>query len=137
MTTLHVLLVEDNLDNRIIYNTALTHAGYRVVEAEDGPAALASVQDNRPGLILMDVAIPMIDGWEVTRRLKADAKTADIPIIALTAHALESDRARAQEVGCDGYIAKPALPADVIAAVRQWLGEPLGAAEAGSTVPPA
>jgi CheY-like chemotaxis protein len=125
MTTPHVLLVEDNLDNRIIYSTALTHAGYTVVEAEDGPAAIASVQHNPPGLILMDVAIPMIDGWEVTRRLKADSATNQIPIVALTAHALESDRLKAQEVGCDGYIAKPALPADVIAAVKQWLGAPV------------
>ena len=85
----------------------------------------------------MDVSIPTIDGWEVTRRLKADPATREIPIIALTAHALESDRVRAQDVGCDGYIAKPALPADVIAAVRKWLGAPVGASEAGSALPAA
>jgi len=85
------------------------------------------VHQERPGVILMDVSIPKIDGWETTRRLKGDPDTADIPIIALTAHALASDRAKAKEVGCDEYIAKPALPGVVLEAVRARLGNPIAA----------
>jgi len=121
-----VLLVEDNEDNLIIYSTILRFGGYRVVEAHDGRAALAVARSANPDLILMDVSIPYIDGLEVTRRLKADPATRHIPIIALTAHALTSDRERALEAGCDGYISKPAEPRFVLDAVH---GE-LGAAEA-------
>ena len=117
-----VLLVEDNEDNLRIYSTILTHSGYRVVEATDGEAALEAARREMPGLILMDISIPKIDGWEVTRRLKADPETASIPIIALTAHALASDQAMAQEVGCDGYIAKPAEPRVVLEEVRRRVG---------------
>ena len=88
MSDLTVLLVEDNEDNLAIYTAILTHSGYSVIVATDGEAALAAVRERRPGLILMDVSIPKIDGWEVTRRLKADPATAEIPIVALTAHAL-------------------------------------------------
>ena len=76
----------------------------------------------QPGIILMDVSIPLIDGWEATRRLKADPKTATIPIIALTAHALASDQQKAVDAGCDGYIAKPAEPRVVLAAVQERIG---------------
>jgi two-component system, cell cycle response regulator DivK len=119
-----VLLVEDNEDNLLIYSTILRHSGYEVLEARDGPAGIESAQRDRPALILMDVSIPLIDGWEATRRLKADPATKDIPIIALTAHALATDQQKAVEAGCDGYIAKPAEPRVVLAAVRQRLGEP-------------
>lgn len=122
-----VLLVEDNEDNLRIYSTILTHSGYEVIEAVDGEAALEAVRQRRPGLILMDISIPKIDGWELTRRLKADPETAEIPIVALTAHALAADRAMAIEVGCDGYIPKPAEPREVLAEVRRRLGEPVGA----------
>jgi len=90
-----VLLVEDNDDNLRIYSTILTYAGYRVLEATDGEAGLSSASTDQPDLILMDVSIPKIDGWEVTRMLKADPATSTIPVIALTAHALASDRERA------------------------------------------
>jgi CheY-like chemotaxis protein len=120
-----VLLVEDNEDNLRIYSTILSHSGYRVVEATDGEAALAAVAAEAPAIILMDISIPKIDGWEVTRRLKADPATAGIPIIALTAHALASDQAMAREVGCDGYIAKPAEPRAVLDEVRRRVGEPV------------
>ncbi|HYD52887.1 MAG TPA: response regulator [Gemmatimonadaceae bacterium] len=119
-----VLLVEDNEDNLTIYATILTHAGYRVIEAKDGEAALAAAREHGPGVILMDVSIPKIDGWEATRRLKADPRTAAIPIVALTAHALESDRVMALQVGCDGYIPKPAEPRLVLDEVRRWVGSP-------------
>jgi CheY-like chemotaxis protein len=117
-----ILLVEDNDDNRRIYVAILAHAGYRVLEATDGEAGIAIAQRERPGLILMDVSIPKIDGWEATRRLKADPSTSSIPIIALTAHALASDREKAMEVGCDGYIPTPAEPRLVLAEVQRRVG---------------
>ncbi|HEY4133315.1 MAG TPA: response regulator [Gemmatimonadaceae bacterium] len=119
-----VLLVEDNEDNLLIYSTILRHSGYAVVEARDGQAGIDAAKKEHPGLILMDVSIPVIDGLEATRRLKADASTKDIPIIALTAHALASDQQKAIEAGCDSYIAKPAEPRAVVAAVREYLGDP-------------
>jgi len=125
MSDLTVLLVEDNEDNVAIYSAILKHSGYAVIVAVDGEAALDAAREQHPGLILMDVSIPKIDGWEVTRRLKADPATADIPIVALTAHALASDRKMAESVGCDGYIPKPADPVDVLAEVRRRLGEPV------------
>ena len=102
-----VLLVEDNDDNLRIYSTILTYSGYSVIEATDGEAAIAAAREHHPGLILMDVSIPKIDGWEATRRLKADAATRHIPVIALTAHAMSSDRVKALEAGCDDYDTKP------------------------------
>ena len=120
-----VLLVEDNVDNRIIYSTILTFNGYEVLEAEDGEAAIEAAREHLPGLILMDVSIPKIDGWEATRRIKADPLTAMIPIVALTAHALAADQEKAREVGCDGYIAKPAEPRVVLEEVRRRVGEPV------------
>lgn len=118
-----VLLVEDNEDNLVIYTTILRFGGYRVVQARDGRAALDAARTVAPDLILMDVSIPYVDGLEVTRRLKSDPATRPIPIIALTAHALPSDRDRAFEAGCDGYISKPAEPRAILAAVRRKLGE--------------
>jgi CheY-like chemotaxis protein len=123
-TTPTILLVEDNEDNRRIYVTILAHAGYRVLEAIDGEEALTMARAEMPDLILMDVSIPKVDGWEVTRRLKADTATRVIPIVALTAHALASDRAKAMEVGCDGYIPKPAEPRVVLAEVERRVGPP-------------
>lgn len=119
-----VLLVEDNEDNLVIYSTILRHAGFEVIEARDGQAGIDTAKERHPALILMDVSIPIVDGWEATRRLKADPATADIPIIALTAHALASDQRKAVEAGCDGYIAKPAEPRVVAATVKRHLGEP-------------
>ena len=116
-----ILLVEDNEDNLHIYSTILNYAGYRVVEATDGEAGLASARSNLPDLVLMDVSLPKMDGYEATRQLKADPATAHIPIIALTAHALPADRERALQAGCDGYIAKPAEPRVVLAEVQRTL----------------
>ena len=116
-----VLLVEDNEDNLIIYSTILRHAGLEVVEARDGEAGIAMAIAHHPAVILMDVSIPLIDGWEATRRLKANPETADIPIIALTAHALATDREKAIEAGCDGYIPKPAEPRAVLTAVQRYI----------------
>lgn len=117
-----VLLVEDNEDNRIIYSTILRHFGFRVSEAHNGEEGIAKARTEKPDLILMDVSIPIIDGWEAALVLKHDAGTRDIPIIALTAHALASDREKAMEVGCDGYLAKPCEPHAVVAEVQKFLG---------------
>lgn len=116
-----LLLVEDNEDNRIIYSTVLRHLGYRVVEAHDGVEAIRLAREASPDLILMDISIPEIDGWEATRILREDPKTARIPIIALTAHALSDDRERAEEIGFTSYMAKPVEPRAVAAEVRRLL----------------
>jgi two-component system cell cycle response regulator DivK len=121
MTPATVLLVEDNLHNRRIFQGVLAHAGFLVLEAEDGQRALEVVAATPPDLILMDLSIPIIDGWECTRRLKADAATRAIPIIALTAHAMRGDEARALEAGCDGYLSKPISPKKVVEEVRRIL----------------
>ena len=94
-----VLLVEDNEDNRIVYSTILRHFGYEVIEALNGEEGISKARSEKPDLILMDISIPIIDGWEATQVLKHDPATRSIPIIALTAHALASDREKAMEVG--------------------------------------
>jgi len=118
-----ILLVEDHEDNRIVYRTMLEHFGYTVILAGDGGEGVRLARERLPDLILMDVSIPVMDGWEATRTLKADPATAKIPIIALTAHALVTDRQRADEVGCDGYLAKPVEPRRVLEEVRRFLGD--------------
>ena len=122
-----VLLVEDNEDNRIIYSTVLRHTGYEVVEALDGVQAVALARSVHPDLILMDISLPEIDGWEATKILRQDPLTRDIPIIALTAHALADDRERANAMGFASYLAKPIEPRAVVAEVRRWLGDGAGA----------
>jgi CheY-like chemotaxis protein len=102
-----ILLVEDNEMNRDMLSRRLSRRGYTVVTAVDGQAALDLVASTSPQLVLMDMSLPVIDGWEVTRRLKADAQTCLIPVIALTAHAMTEDRARALAAGCDDFDTKP------------------------------
>ena len=118
-----LLLVEDNEDNRTIYSTLLRHLGYQVIEAQNGVRAIELARSERPDLILMDISIPELDGWEATRILRGDPATKDIPIVALTAHALEDDRERAAEVGFSSYLAKPIEPRAVLAEVRRLIGE--------------
>ena len=117
-----VLLVEDNEDNRIIYATALRYAGYHVYEAITGTDGVHQARQNRPHLILMDISVPELDGWEATAILKADPDTKHIPVIAVTAHALPGDQERSLEAGCDGYLAKPIPPAMLIAEVDRRFG---------------
>jgi CheY-like chemotaxis protein len=117
-----ILLVEDNEDNRIIYSTVLRHLGYTVIEAGDGKQAVALARSEHPDIILMDISIPVIDGWEATKILRADPSTKAIPIIALTAHALADDRERAAKVGFTSYLAKPVEPRTVVAEVQRWIG---------------
>jgi two-component system, cell cycle response regulator DivK len=116
-----ILLIEDNEDNRIVYTTILQHFGFEVIEANSGEEGLELARALKPALILMDVGLPGIDGWEATILLRADTATRHIPIIALTAHALAEHRARAFEVGCDDYLAKPVEPREVLAVVRRHL----------------
>jgi CheY-like chemotaxis protein len=122
-----LLLVEDNEDNRIIYSTVLRHLGYEVVEALDGVQAIELARSVLPDLILMDISIPEVDGWEATRILRQDPTTKDIPIVALTAHALADDREKATALGFNSYLAKPVEPRTVVAEVRRWIGGPAGA----------
>ena len=117
-----ILLVEDHEDNRIVYTTILEHVGYTVLLAGDGAEGVRLAREKSPDLVLMDVSIPVMDGWTATATLKADPATASIPIVALTAHALAGDRERAAEVGCDGYLAKPVEPRRVLEEVRRFLG---------------
>ncbi|MEA1934886.1 MAG: response regulator [Thermodesulfobacteriota bacterium] len=102
-----ILVVEDNQDNRELLIKILKVKGFRLIEAVDGEDALQKVSAERPDLILMDISIPKIDGYEVTRRLKNQPDFQDIPVIALTAHAMKGDREKALKAGCDGYITKP------------------------------
>jgi CheY-like chemotaxis protein len=117
-----VLLVEDNEDNRIIYATALRYAGYEVFEAITGTEGVYQARTNRPDLILMDISVPELDGWEATAILKADPTTKHIPVIAVTAHALPGDEERSIRAGCDGYLAKPIQPAMLLAEVDRRFG---------------
>lgn len=102
-----ILLVEDNEDNRDMLSRRLIRRGYEVILAVDGEVGLEKVQTEHPDLILMDMSLPILDGWEATRRLKANKDTVGIPVIALTAHAMSSDKDRAIEAGCDDYDTKP------------------------------
>ena len=102
-----ILLVEDNEMNRDMLSRRLERKGYEVLIAVDGQNGVERVQADAPDLVLMDMSLPILDGWEATRRIKADPATLHIPVIALTAHAMSSDRDRALEAGCDDYDTKP------------------------------
>ena len=105
MTT--ILVVEDNEMNREMLSRRLERKGYKVLIAIDGESSLAIAGANTPDLILMDMSLPVVDGWEATRRMKADPHLKHIPVIALTAHAMANDRDKALEAGCDDYDTKP------------------------------
>ena len=129
MASATVLLVEDNEDNRNIYTTILRHCGHEVAEAGTGEEGIRLAIELRPRVILMDVAMPGIDGWEATRRLKANPETAHIPVVALTAHAMAEDRQRAAEAGCESYLAKPIEPRRVVEEVEKLLARAATTAE--------
>jgi two-component system cell cycle response regulator DivK len=105
-----VLVVEDQEDNRQILRDLLNNADYEMTEAETGEEAIAAVARQRPGLILMDIQLPGMDGYEATRRIKADPALSSIPIIAVTSYALSGDEDKCREAGCDGYVSKPYSP---------------------------
>ena len=116
-----ILVVEDQADNRQILNDLLTSVGYEIIHAENGEEALAAAATKHPDLILMDVALGEMDGWESTQLIKANPATAAIPIIALTAHALASDRAKSVEVGCSDFDTKPVDLQRLLAKMRTFL----------------
>jgi two-component system cell cycle response regulator DivK len=116
-----ILVVEDTEDNRRIMRDLLTGAGYELVEAIDGRAGWAMAASEHPDLILMDIQLPEMDGYEVTRRIKADPALRHIPVIAVTSYALSGDELKSREAGCDAYIAKPFSPRRLLALVREFL----------------
>jgi CheY-like chemotaxis protein len=118
-----ILYVEDNEDNVYMLKRRLERAGFEVVVAPDGEQGLAAAHDQRPDLILMDLSLPVLDGWEATRRLKASEGTRAIPVIALSAHAMPGDREKALAAGCDDYDAKPVKLPGLLAKIRALLPE--------------
>jgi CheY-like chemotaxis protein len=122
--TKRVLIVEDNQDNRVVYAMFLKHYGYLVEEAADGETGLAAAQASPPDLVILDIGLPGIDGWEVCKLLKDDPATARTKILIVTAHTFEEDRARAKECGTDGYLAKPVEPTRVFQEVVALIGAP-------------
>ena len=116
-----ILVVEDQEDNRQIIRDMPTATDYEIMEAESGEQALEAVAKQRPDLILMDIQLPGIDGYEVTRRIKADAALRSIPIIAVTSYALSGEEQKARAAGCDEYVPKPYSPRQLLAKIRQYL----------------
>ena len=116
-----ILVVEDQEDNRQIIRDLLSATDYEIVEAESGEDALAAVAKQRPDLILMDIQLPGIDGYEVTRRIKADPEMLSIPIIAVTSYALSGEEQKARAAGCDEYVPKPYSPRQLLAKIRHYL----------------
>jgi CheY-like chemotaxis protein len=116
-----ILLVEDFADARDMYREYLEFSGFRVETACDGHEAIEKARALDPDLILMDLSLPGIDGWEATRLLKADRATAHLTIVALSAHALPPEGQRARDAGCDGFIAKPCLPPELVAEITKHL----------------
>ncbi len=116
-----VLLVDDYPDAREMYSEYLQFSGFEVV---NGMEALQRAADEAPDIILMDLSLPVMDGWEATRRLKADPRTADIPVVALTGHALAGISEGARQAGCDAFVTKPCLPEDLVVEIRRVLDVP-------------
>jgi two-component system cell cycle response regulator DivK len=120
------------VDNRQILRDLLGNAGFELTEAENGEEAIATVARRRPDLILMDIQLPIMDGYETTRRLRTNADLQSIPIIAVTSYALAGDEDKALGAGCDGYITKPYSPRDLLAKVRAYLTQTAEPAHAPS-----
>ena len=119
--TKRILVVEDTEDNRQIIRDLMTRAGYELIEAVDGIEGVATAEREKPDLILMDIQLPGIDGYEATRRIRGIPALAKVPIIAVTSYALSGDEAKTRAAGCDGYVAKPFSPRQLLAKVREFL----------------
>lgn len=117
-----ILIVEDNETNLDMLSRRLTRLGFEIVSARDGAAGVEATKRERPDLVLMDMSLPEIDGWEATRRIKADPETRAIKVIALTAHAMAEDRDRALEAGCDDYDTKPVELSRLLGKIQACLG---------------
>lgn len=116
-----ILLVEDREDNRVLARKLLERAGFRVVEATDGREALEQVAAQRPDLVLLDMSLPQVDGWTVARTLRQSPEFENLLIVALTAHAMDGDRERVLEAGCDEFLTKPIEVAKFIPTIRRIL----------------
>jgi two-component system cell cycle response regulator DivK len=116
-----ILVVEDHEDNRRIVRDLLTSAGYEIIEALTGEEGVAAAETHRPALILMDIQLPDFDGYEATRRIKANPELSAIPVIAVTSYALEGDDAKAYEAGCNAYVSKPYSPRALLAKIREFI----------------
>jgi two-component system cell cycle response regulator DivK len=119
-----ILVIDDHEDNRRILHDLLANAGYEVVAAATGEDGVALAETRTPALILMDIQLPDIDGYEATRRIKGNPALGQIPLIAVTSYALSGDDAKALAAGCDAYIAKPFSPRALLAKVREYLPQP-------------
>ena len=116
-----ILVVEDQADNRRILRDLLVNAGYELIEAESGEEAITAVTARRPDLILMDIQLPVIDGYEATRRIRTNPELKSVPIIAVTSYALAGDEAKALAAGCTAYVTKPFSPRALLAKVQEHL----------------
>lgn len=121
-----VLLVDPDQDSRAIYATLLRHCGYRVLVATDGVAGILLAREHRPDLIVTELFVSSARGWKVPEMLKRDPRTAEIPILALTAYAFTSDEERAYSAGCRGFLPKPCEPSRLLAEVQRFVGQPSG-----------
>jgi two-component system cell cycle response regulator DivK len=119
--TKRILVVEDTEDNRQILRDVLSDAGYDLIEAGDGEEGVRMAAEFQPDLVLMDIQLPLVDGYEATRRIKADPVSRHIPVIAVTSYALAQDEKKAIAVGCSGYVAKPFSPRALLAKIREFL----------------
>lgn len=119
-----ILYVEDNEYNRKIVRDLLARTSYRLLEATDGESGVAMALEKAPNLILMDIQLPKISGFDATRRLRADPRTAQVPIIAITSYALSGDHQRALDAGASAYLAKPYSPRELLALIRRFAPEP-------------
>ena len=116
-----ILLIEDHRDTRDVYGTLLRHTGYRVLEAKDGGEGVRLAREHNPDLVVMDLRLPIVDGWQATELLKQDSSTAHIPVIVVTTHVHNFDRSRAQELGCNGFLTKPCRPTDLVGEIQRLL----------------
>jgi two-component system cell cycle response regulator DivK len=121
--TKRILVIEDQEDNRQILRDLLGTAGFDMIEAADGQEGVAAATKERPDLILMDIQLPIMDGYEATRRIKANPELKAIPIIAVTSYALSGDEAKALAAGCDAYVTKPYSPRQLLAKVKEFLAQ--------------
>jgi len=118
-----VFLIEDNPDNREIAETVLKRSGYHVISAFDGEEAVKKLKKENFDLILLDLSLPKISGWDLIKMIRTDERIKSVPVIALTAHAMHGDREKAIEAGCNDYISKPCKPSEIVEKVKRWIDE--------------
>jgi two-component system cell cycle response regulator DivK len=121
--TKRILVVEDQEDLRGVLRTLLTGSGYEMIEAADGQAGVAKARAEQPDLVLMDIQLPILDGYDATRQIKADPKLARTPIIAVSSFAMKGDEEKARAAGCDHYVTKPYSPVQLLRIIRGFLGD--------------